>query len=44
MSIDLVGVLCGNIDYLGSNCVNEFQSAPLKRPRLLEGLPQWRLQ
>jgi len=44
MPIDLVGVLSGNIDYLGSNCVNEFQSARLKRPRLFEGLPQWRRQ
>lgn len=34
MPIDLVGVLGGNIDYLGSNCVNEFQGAPLKRLRL----------
>jgi len=42
LPVDLIGVLGGNIDYLGSNCVNEFQSAPLKRPRLFEGLPQWR--
>ena len=44
MPIDLVRELGGNIDYLGSNCVDEFQSGPLKRPRLFGGLPQWRRQ